>query len=74
MANNKEADKIFRNINSKLSPKYNGKMVAIDISSGDYFIGSSTLDAYKKAAEKHPKKQFIFKRIGVKVPYFVGAF
>ena len=74
MADNKKIDKIFKEINSKLSSKYNGKMVAIDISSGDYFIGSSTMDAYKKAAEKHPKKQFVFKRIGVKVPYFVGAF
>ena len=74
MADNKKIDKIFKEINSKLSSKYNGKMVAIDISSGDYFIGSSTMDAYKKAAEKHPKKQFVFKRIGVKVPYFVSAF
>jgi len=74
MTDNKKADKIFREINSKLSSKYNGKMVAIDLSTGDYFIGSSTLDAYKKAAEKHPKKQFVFKRIGAKIPYFVNAF
>ncbi len=66
-------DKIFANINKKLSPKYKGKMVAIDPVSGDYFVGNSTIDAYKEAIKKYPKKKFVFKRIGFKVAYFVGA-
>ena len=74
MIKNKEANKIFANLDRDLSNKYNGKIVAIDPSSGDYFIGSSTLEAYKKAVKKHPKRQFVFKRLGSKVPYFVGAF
>ena len=74
MMNDKGANKIFESINKDLSPRYNGKIVAIDTNSGDYFIGDSTLDAYKKAIKKHPKTQFAFKRIGIKIPYLVGAF
>ena len=65
-------ERIFTSINKKLSPKHNGKMVAIDPVSGDYFMGISTSDAYEKASQKYPKKKFFFKRIGFKHAYFVG--
>ena len=65
---------IFKEISRKLLPKYKGKIVAIDVDSGDYALGDTELDAYKKALEKHPDKQFIFKRIGFSSTHFVGAF
>ncbi|MAF50651.1 MAG: hypothetical protein CMH64_01035 [Nanoarchaeota archaeon] len=72
MIEKEKVDKIFIDINRKLSSKYKGKMVAIEPASGDYFVGSSTSDAYKKASQKYPKKKFFFKRIGFKYAYFVG--
>jgi hypothetical protein len=68
-----EASKLFGKINKELSPKYNGKIVAIDTDTGNYFIGNSELDAYNEAIKKYPHKQFIFKRIGFDSTHFVGA-
>lgn len=69
----KEAKILFERINRKLADKYKGRIVAIDSDSGDYFIGDSELDAYKKAIKQYPKKQFIFKRIGFSSTHFVGS-
>ena len=71
--NIKEANEIFEKIDKELSSKYKGKIVAIDSDTGDYFLGTSELDAYKKAMKKYPNKKFVFKRIGFKETHFVGA-
>ena len=68
-----DVNKLFEKINKDLSTKFKGKIVAIDTESGKYFIGSSEIDAYKKAAKRHPNKQFIYKRIGFESAHFVGA-
>jgi hypothetical protein len=41
-----------------------GKIVAIEVESGDYFMGDSVLKAGTKARLKYPGKIFYFKRIG----------
>ena len=72
----KGATALFKKINRELTPRYKGKIVAIDAESGNYFIGDSELDAYKKAMQKYPDKrgkQFVFKRIGFDSTHFVGA-
>lgn len=71
--NIKEANTLFERISKELLPKFKGKIVAIDTDSGNYFIGDSELDAYKKAIKKHPNRKFIFKRIGFDSTHFVGA-
>lgn len=68
-----KANIFFKEINRRLSPKYKGKIIAIDSDSGNYFIGNSELDAYKKATRKYPKKYFVFKRIGFTSTHFVGS-
>ena len=68
----KKANIMFEDIDRKLESKYKGKIVAIDIESGDYFIGDSELDSYKKAIQKHPNKKFIFKRVGYSSTHLVG--
>ena len=68
-----EANKLFGRISKDLSSKYKGKIIAIDIDSGKYFIGDSELDAYNKAIKKYPDKKFVFKRIGFDSTHFVGA-
>lgn len=68
-----EANVVFKKIDRNLSSQYKGKIAAIEIESGDYFIGDSELDAYEKAIEKYPEKKFVFKRIGFASTHFVGA-
>jgi len=48
----------------KLEPTEKGRIIAIEIESGDFFIGDSTVEAILKAKEKHPNKICpFFKRI-----------
>ncbi len=41
-----------------------GKIVAIEVESGDYFIDEDSLKAITRAQTKHPAKMFYLKRIG----------
>lgn len=68
-----EADSMFKKLDEKLSPKFRGKIIALDTETGDYFIGNSELEAYKNAVKKYPNKQFVYKRIGFHSTHFVGA-
>lgn len=67
-----EGEKVYTKIKGKLKDKI-GKIVAIEVDSGEYFVGNDTMDAYKQAAKKHPDKLFYFKRVGAKATYFIGA-
>ena len=69
----RKANAILKKISKKLLPKYKGKIIAIDINSGDYALGSTELEAYKKAIKKHHKNKFIFKRLGFAHTHLVGA-
>ena len=69
----KKANELFQKVNKTLSQKYKGKIIAIESESGEYYLGDSELEAYNKAIKEHPKKQFVFKRIGFQSTYFVGA-
>ena len=68
-----KAKVVFERINKELMLKYKGKIVAIDIDSGDYFVGDSEIDAYKRGINQYPNKKFVFKRIGFDYTHFVGA-
>jgi len=41
-----------------------GKIVAIEPDSGDYFVDNSTVGAIEKAQKKYPDKTFYLVRIG----------
>lgn len=56
-----------------LEPTQKGKYIAIDIVSGDYFIGSEILEAYEKASQKYPDRTFVYKRVGYPAVRFVGS-
>ncbi len=71
MITKRDAEEIYLQIKNKLKG-YDGKIIAIDVESGDYFVGNDTLDAYEKARKKHPSHEFFFKRIGSKTAYVVG--
>jgi len=59
-----------KSIYKKLRPKFKknkGQIVAIEVESGDYFIGDDELDAAQKATSKFPDKIIVFFRIGYPV-------
>lgn len=71
MVNITHADEIYGQIKSKLQGQ-EGKIVAIDTDTGDYFVGDTVIDAYNKGHTKYPAKEFFFQRIGHKAVYRVG--
>lgn len=52
-----------------LEPGHKGEIVAIEVESGDYFLGESVLEATGKGREKYPNKVFYAVRIGYPVVY-----
>jgi hypothetical protein len=47
-----------------LEPAHQGKIVAIEIESGDYFLGDTVVEAGQKAKERYPDRVFYFIRVG----------
>ena len=66
----KRANEMYEQIKNKLKGK-EGKIVAIDLDSGDYFIGEDILEACEKGQKKYPGKEFFFHRVGAKATYHV---
>ncbi len=59
-----KGEEIYENIKAKLELKCKGEFVAIDIDSGDYFLGKTLREADEKARDKYPNKVFYVVRIG----------
>jgi len=57
---------IFKQISPQLEVEHRGKIVAIEVESGDFFLARTKREALKKAKEKYPAKIFHFGRIGFK--------
>ena len=55
---------LFKTISEELERDHRGKLVAIEVDSGDYFIGDTAMEADEKAKGKYPDKAFYFGRIG----------
>ena len=60
----KKANEIYNNKKTELEPSYNGKYVAIEINSGEIFIGETRDEAVMNARNKYPDIIFFVKRIG----------
>jgi len=59
-----KAERIYENHREELEKQYQGKIVAIEVDSGDYFIGQNMDEVSKKAERKHPDKYFHYMRVG----------
>jgi len=55
---------VYKLLKPKLEKKFKGKVIAIEVDSGDYVIGNDELNAAVKAQKKFPHKIFAFIRIG----------
>jgi hypothetical protein len=59
-----EGERIYHEkLKSLLEPQYRGKIVAIEVESGDYFVEDSVVKAALKAKAKYPDKVFHFIRV-----------
>lgn len=67
-----KVEEIYTHIKDRLTGQ-EGKFVAIDWVSGDYFVGEDAEEAYEKGKKRYPHHKFFFKRVGAKAAYFVGA-
>ena len=58
-------DEIYeRDIRSKVEEAHHGKIVAIDVDSGDYAIGDGIIDASDRLRAERPDAQVRFVRVG----------
>ncbi|MBM4036202.1 MAG: hypothetical protein FJ291_31085 [Planctomycetes bacterium] len=62
-----------RVLRAKLDPAHRGEFLAIEVESGDYALGKSTLDALDKAEAKHPDSVFYIMRVGYRTAGRIGA-
>ena len=59
---------------NKFEKSQKGKIVAIEVDSGDVFVGHSAIEAGLKAKSKYPKKLFYFKRVGYPAVHSLKGF
>ena len=53
----------------KLEPRYIGKIVAIEVESGDYFVGDTLHEATRKARKEYPDSVFYSVKVGYPAVY-----
>ena len=68
----RQGETVYQQIKGKLQ-KHLGEFVAIDVETGDYFLGKDMVQAYEQGKKKYPHKEFFFKRIGAKATFVVGT-
>lgn len=60
-----KGQKIYdKTLKEKLEKEHRGEIVAIEVETGDYFLGKRGIEAIKKAREKYPHSVFYSVRIG----------
>jgi len=70
----KKANQLYEsNLRKKIERNHKGEIVAIDIDSGDFFLGKNEIEAYEKGIKKYPDRTFVYKRVGYKATHFVGS-
>jgi hypothetical protein len=60
---------IYDSIKGTLERSFKGKILAIEVESGEHCIGDTMLEAARKARAKHSDKAFHFFRIGFPTVY-----
>lgn len=55
---------LFEKLDPALRQQYHGKFMAIEVESGDYFIGETMIDADTQARAQYPGKVFYVGKIG----------
>ena len=64
----------IKKLKSILEPKENGRFVAIDVISEEYFLGDTVLEALEKAREKYSDRLFHTIKIGYQGIFKMGSY
>ncbi|MEA3459260.1 MAG: hypothetical protein U9R11_01040 [Chloroflexota bacterium] len=64
-----KGEAIYSRIRGLLEPDHKGEIAAIEVKSGDYFLGQTVVEAGEKAKQRYPNKIFYFVRIGFPAVY-----
>lgn len=59
-----KGEKIYEKIKEELEPEHTGEIAFINVNTGDYFLGNTRMEAYRKARKAFPDEVFYIKRIG----------
>lgn len=60
---------VFEALSQELKEQHFGHFIAIEVDSGEYFIGETAVEATRKAKARHPDKIFFLGRIGYRTAY-----
>ena len=61
----RKGEKIYYRIKPVLKKKYNPSYyVTIEVDTGKYFVGKTSIEAIDKAKKQYPGKQFFLARVG----------
>lgn len=60
---------IYKKLKDQLEPLYKGKIMVIEVDSGDYFLGNTLTEADTQARTKYPDKVFYGIKIGYPAVY-----
>lgn len=69
----RSADRIYDRIRGLLEPAHKGEIVAIEVETGDYFLGRTPLEACDKGRAKYPDRLLALKRVGYPTALVVGG-
>jgi len=64
-----KGQRILEAVLEELEEEHFGRFIAIEVDSGEYFIGDTAIEATRKARVKHPSKVFFLGRIGYPTAY-----
>ncbi len=64
-----KGEEIYKKIRDRLEPAHKGEFLAIEVESGDYFLGKTPQEADGKATEKYPDKVFYLARVGYRAAF-----
>jgi len=60
----KRAAAIYEKVKTQYEPALNGKFLAIEVESGNGYLGNTSGEALEEARAKHPEKLFYLVRVG----------
>ena len=55
---------IYESLRHVLEPEHTGKYVAIEVDSGDYFLGNDLNEALENAENEYPDREFFVVKVG----------
>lgn len=64
-----KGQRVLEALLQELKGKHFGRFIAIEVDSGEYFLGDTAVEATRKAQAKHPGKIFFLGRIGYRTAY-----